>query len=70
MHIEGKMESLLYLRLYLGRNDGVAKSQGDLAERGVEVSYESVRQWCNRFGPQYAVYDLIEFFEETDFTTG
>ncbi len=25
-----------------------------LAERGVEVSYESVRQWCNRFGPQYA----------------
>ena len=25
-----------------------------LAERGVEVSHESVRQWCNRFGPQYA----------------
>ena len=25
-----------------------------LAERGVQVSYESVRQWCNRFGPQYA----------------
>jgi putative transposase len=25
-----------------------------LAERGIEVSYESVRQWCNRFGPQYA----------------
>lgn len=25
-----------------------------LAERGVEVSYESVRQWCNRFGPRYA----------------
>ncbi len=25
-----------------------------LAERGVNVSYESIRQWCNRFGPHYA----------------
>ena len=25
-----------------------------LAERGVIVSYESVRQWCRKFGPQYA----------------
>ena len=25
-----------------------------LAERGVEVSYESIRKWCNRFGPDYA----------------
>jgi len=25
-----------------------------LAERGVEVFYESIRQWCNRFGPDYA----------------
>ena len=25
-----------------------------LTERGVQVSYESVSQWCNRFGPQYA----------------
>ncbi len=25
-----------------------------LAERGVEVTYESIRQWCNRFGPEYA----------------
>ena len=25
-----------------------------LAERGVKVSYESIRQWCNRFGPDYA----------------
>ncbi len=25
-----------------------------LAELGVEVSYESIRQWCNRFGPDYA----------------
>ncbi len=25
-----------------------------LAERGIEVSYESIRMWCNKFGPQYA----------------
>ncbi len=25
-----------------------------LAERGIEVSYEAIRQWCNRFGPEYA----------------
>jgi len=25
-----------------------------LAERGIVVSYESIRQWCNRFGPEYA----------------
>lgn len=25
-----------------------------LAERGVVVTYESIRQWCNRFGPKYA----------------
>ncbi len=25
-----------------------------LAERGIEVSYESIRQWCTRFGPDYA----------------
>jgi putative transposase len=25
-----------------------------LAERGIEVSYESIRKWCNRFGPDYA----------------
>ena len=24
-----------------------------LAERGIAVSYESIRQWCNRFGPEY-----------------
>ena len=24
-----------------------------LAERGIVVSYESIRQWCNRFGPKY-----------------
>ena len=25
-----------------------------LAERGIEVSYESIRNWCARFGPKYA----------------
>ena len=25
-----------------------------LAERGIEVSYESIRLWCNKFGPNYA----------------
>ncbi len=25
-----------------------------LAERGVVVSYESIRSWCNKFGPDYA----------------
>ena len=28
-----------------------------LAERGIEVSYESIRNWCNRFGPKY-VYKI------------
>ena len=25
-----------------------------LAERGIIVSYETVRQWCGKFGPDYA----------------
>jgi len=25
-----------------------------LAERGINVSYEAIRLWCNRFGPKYA----------------
>jgi len=25
-----------------------------LAERGIFVSYESIRLWCNKFGPKYA----------------
>ncbi len=25
-----------------------------LAQRGVEVSYEAIRQWCMKFGPDYA----------------
>ena len=25
-----------------------------LAERGITVSYETIRQWCKKFGPEYA----------------
>ena len=25
-----------------------------LAERGIVVSYETIRQWCAKFGPDYA----------------
>ena len=25
-----------------------------LAQRGVAVSYEAIRLWCNKFGPEYA----------------
>ena len=25
-----------------------------LAERGVTVSYEAIRSWCRKFGPEYA----------------
>ncbi len=25
-----------------------------LAERGITVTYETVRQWCRKFGPNYA----------------
>jgi len=25
-----------------------------LTERGVTVTYESIRQWCQKFGPEYA----------------
>ena len=25
-----------------------------LAERGILVSYETIRQWCEKFGPDYA----------------
>ncbi len=25
-----------------------------LAQRGIEVSYETIRRWCRKFGPAYA----------------
>ncbi len=28
--------------------------EGLLAERGIEVSYESIRMWYNKFGPHFA----------------
>jgi len=28
-----------------------------LSERGIVVTYETVRQWCRKFGPQYAIHD-------------
>ena len=40
----------LYHRLCLSFRD----VEDLLAERGISVSYESIRQWCNRFGPEYA----------------
>ncbi len=40
----------LYHRFNLSHRD----IEDLLAERGVVVSYESIRLWCNKFGPQYA----------------
>ena len=40
----------LYFRFNLSYRD----VEELLAERGVEVTYESVRQWCRKFGQQYA----------------
>ena len=40
----------LYYRFNLSQRD----VEDLLAERGIVVSYESIRLWCNRFGPKYA----------------
>ena len=40
----------LYFRFCLSLRD----VEDLLAERGIAVSYETIRQWCNRFGPEYA----------------
>ena len=39
----------LYHRFNLSHRD----VEDLLAERGIEVSYESIRLWCNKFGPEY-----------------
>ena len=39
----------LYVRFTLSFRD-----DEDLAERGITVSYESVRRWVNHFGPEIA----------------
>jgi len=41
---------LLYFRFNLSHSD----IEDLLAERGINVSYEAIRLWCNRFGPKYA----------------
>ncbi len=40
----------LYLRFNLSHRD----VEDLLAERGIIVSYEAIRLWCNKFGPKYA----------------
>jgi putative transposase len=40
----------LYYRFNMSHRD----IEDLLAERGIEVSYESIRMWCNKFGPYYA----------------
>ena len=40
----------LYHRFNLSHRD----IEDLLAERGINVSYEAIRLWCNRFGPKYA----------------
>ena len=40
----------LYYRFNLSHRD----IEDLLAERGINVTYESIRLWCNRFGPKYA----------------
>jgi hypothetical protein len=40
----------LYYRFSLSHRD----IEDMLAERGITVSYEAIRMWCNKFGPQYA----------------
>ncbi len=39
----------LYHRFNLSHRD----IEDLLAERGIDVSYESIRLWCNKFGPKY-----------------
>jgi putative transposase len=40
----------LYHRFNLSHRD----IEDLLAERSIEVSYEAIRLWCNKFGPKYA----------------
>ncbi len=40
----------LYHRFYLSFRD----TEDLLAQRGIIVSYETIRQWCRTFGPAYA----------------
>ena len=40
----------LYYRFNLSHRD----IEDLLAERGINVTYEAIRLWCNKFGPKYA----------------
>ncbi len=40
----------LYYRFNLSHHD----TEDLLAERGINVTYETTRLWCNKFGPKYA----------------
>ena len=40
----------LYYRFTISHRD----IEDLLAQRGIEVSHESIRLWCNKFGPTYA----------------
>lgn len=40
----------LYHRFNLSHRD----IEDLLHERGIEVSYEAIRLWCNKFGPEYS----------------
>ena len=40
----------LYYRFNLSHRD----IEDLLSERGIDVSYESIRLWCNKFGQKYA----------------
>ena len=40
----------LYHRFCLSSRD----AEDLLAQRGITVSYETIRQWCRTFGPAYA----------------
>ena len=40
----------LYHRFALSHRD----IEDLMSQRGVEVSYEAIRLWCNKFGPKYA----------------
>jgi putative transposase len=40
----------LYYRFNLSHRD----IEDLLAEKGISVSYETIRLWCNKFGPRYA----------------
>jgi putative transposase len=45
----------LYYRFNLSHRRCVGPFIEDLlAERGISVTYEAIRLWCNKFGPKYA----------------